>query len=516
MPRSPAPHAAPARRAAVALALALAACSSGSSAPVTPPPPPPVPAVPGVPALIQGVMIQGVTAFGQTLPSGDGYESFPGQANTWDLDRDYSLRSGGLAGPFSGALVLYAGVPTVTPPTFESLEMDVLATQALPAFPYDQTYAEATFLTPLFGAADGVRTAELSDGATAGVAPLEGSRSLLLNGTSSSRVTQTLDVSAVTAPLTLSWSHVFFAIPGALVGAPAPTFTVSFHGTDGQLLETVYTATANEDRGPGTGGSPGASFTVGPWPGHDQVVVSFELAGPSPSLVQIDGVSLAGGPATILNGDFEAGTLAGGDASWTAASPSESQNVEGAPRTLCVGSAGDCGAQLAVRRTFFAPPKAHWARITDVFENAGAAAVSADVVYLSFLAAGASTALYQPRDGALVGYDLSGGGTRDFGIVFGSGSAFFRTASAAAVSAGAPDGNGTMFVVHPLTVPPGGRVALVHFVLLAGSSTGLAGGASSPGVEADAAAILSGFRSTLDPTYRNGMRAGDADLVTNL
>lgn len=471
-----------------------------------------------LPATAEPLASGGVTAFGQTIAAGDGLEIFPGQANLWDLDRDFSLLSGGLAGPFSGALLLYAGVLSPGSPTLESLKTDVLGQPRLSPFPFDQTYAGASFLTPLFGTADGVRTAEISDGAALGLAPLAGSRSLFLNGTAASRATQPIDVSAVTGPLTLSWSHVFDPVASALAGAPRPTFTVSFYGTDGGMLagSPVYVATAREDRRPGAGGTPGASVQVGPWPGHAQVIVSFELAGSSPSYAELDGVTLSGGATAVANGDFEVGSLAVGDAGWSAPSPSESQNLESAPRTLCVADAGTCAAQLVVRRTFFAPPSSHWARITDVFENPGTLAVSAEVVYLTALASGGSEALHEVAGGgALIGYDLSANATRDFGIVYGSGTALARSATAAAVAGGAPDGDGLLFLLHALTVPPGGRVALVHFVLLAGSSTGLAGGSASPDLEADAAAILFGFASPLDLTYRNWMRPGDAEIVSN-
>ncbi len=66
-----------------------------------------------------------LTSFAQTVAdTSDLPEVFPGQANTWALDRDFSLRQGfGLQ--FDYALVLYAGQPT-TPLSHETLLTDVM------------------------------------------------------------------------------------------------------------------------------------------------------------------------------------------------------------------------------------------------------------------------------------------------------------------------------------------------------------------------------------------------------
>ena len=125
-----------------------------------------------------------VTAFAQTVADTAGLgEVFPGQANTWVLDRDFALAQGyGLQ--YASALGLFVGTPSV-PLSHGSLLTDLFG-GALDPFPYDQDADEVVFLTPAFGAADGVRTAVASDGVSAGVPALSGTRSGYLNGTSSS------------------------------------------------------------------------------------------------------------------------------------------------------------------------------------------------------------------------------------------------------------------------------------------------------------------------------------------
>ena len=123
--------------------LLLVACGGGggdgSSATPTPTPtatPSPTP----TPALQLGSPVpdKGLTEFLQLVPAQDtSGEAFPGSANTWDLDWDFTLYNG-YDNQFNGALVLSV--------TVEGNTED---------FPYDQAYDELTWYSPELTTADG-------------------------------------------------------------------------------------------------------------------------------------------------------------------------------------------------------------------------------------------------------------------------------------------------------------------------------------------------------------------------
>ena len=126
----------------------------------------------------------GITAFGQAILSEDGEpDAYPGYANFWDLDNDFSIASGG-SGQFDSALSLLVG--------------------AMP-FPTNQAYSDLTFDDPALGTSDGLHVAIVYDEATTGVGVNDGTYSLAMQATRNSRLIQTLDLTRATPPITLTF-----------------------------------------------------------------------------------------------------------------------------------------------------------------------------------------------------------------------------------------------------------------------------------------------------------------------
>jgi hypothetical protein len=421
-----------------------------------------------------------VSSWGQTMAAVSGPpEAFPGQANAWVLDLDFSLAlSAGLQ--FQYALVLYTGTPT-TPVTYASLRSDVFG-DLLDPFLGDQRASEVQFLTPFFREADGVVTAAASNGAA------------YLNGTSDSRLSRTLTPTG--GALTVGWTHQAVLLAGRLQGASAPPFGPSYRvvlrDPAGALVDTLFSSTVDVAPGP-------VSVTRTGLPA--QVVLSFELRSAAEGIVQIDDVTVDG--ALLSNGDFAAG-LDG----WVSNDGAESQNVRSAPREATPGSA------LQITRTFYAPPAATWGRLVDVFENTGDTEVTTTAVYLTALGApllGGTPLAAVTQDGAaVVGWDATQG-VRDVGIVFGTGTAFVDDAY------GPTDPfEPFVFVAHELTVAAGEKVALVHFVVQLGEADG--GLSALPedvpaGTELECADVAAGFPAL--EAYRIDLEPGVLGLVRN-
>lgn len=456
--------------------------------------------------LSEPVAARGVTGFAQTVPAAaGGLEVFPGQANDWDLDADLSVATGGYwDGPFAGAMWLYAGQLATSPPTYDTLRAE---TFQLDAFPADQAYAELTFSTPLFGAADGVETLAFSDGAALGLPALSGARSAFLNGTSDSRLAQAIDLRGATSA-TLSWSELdaWSPAPG-LATELGPYFRATLRDpATGALVATLAPSCGPPDP---TTGAVACTADLGAGLGA-QVVLSFELRAASPGIVELDDVALAGaGAPGVANGGFEA------DGGWTTNAPAEPQNVTSGARTLCTRrTSGSCAESLRVTRTFFTAPSSPWARWVDVFENPGTADVSADVVYV--VAAGTSTILYAPAGAggaALSALDATGT-YHDFGLAFGDATPFYASA-AVQPDGSVTAGGGYVFLVRRVTVPAGGRVALATFAALDGASSGGAGGTSAPAIDAAVTGIATGFRSHTDTSYRDWTTAAQLGAIAN-
>ncbi len=362
----------------------------------------------------------------------------------------------------------------------------------------DQDVAELTYLTPLFTAADGVRTAAVSDGITMGVPPLAGTRSGYLNGTSDSRLSRTATLSA-TSSYWLSWKDEATLSAGLLRGAAAAPYAPFYQvvlrdPASGALLgDPLFVATSD------VSGIDRFAVHEVPLPAgmSGPVQISFELRSAASGFAVVDDVVLsdAVGPVDgFLDGDFEATADLG---PWSANAGAEIQNIRSGARAMAV--VAGTAPVLTVTRTFYAPPAASWARMVDVFENASAAPVSTSAVYVTTLGG----TLYAIRaDGkVVVGWDKDGF-TRDVAVVVGSGTTLVDPLS------------GMVFAVHPLEVPAGGKVALVHFVVQLGQTEGGPTSADVPaGVDAEAQAIVAGFPA--QAAYAVDFEPGVLNLVRN-
>jgi hypothetical protein len=449
-----------------------------------------------------------LTSFLQAVPVEDAWdEVFPGAANSWVLDANFDLVLS-QAGQYTGGGALDLWVGTVTSTTAAGLVDDLIAaasttTPSLREFPNDQTAAGATFLTPLFGPADGVVVAASRPG-TSGLHVLAGIGSGFLAGSADSRLARTLPLAAGQT-YTVSWTDELLLDDGTvrLAGEDAPPYGLGYQVVlrdpatgavlaDPLLVVTGVAAIGQTDRT--------ATFSTAPGPvpaGH--VDLSFELRSGAFGHAAIDAVGLAttGGPVDLPNGDFEAADLA----PWRAAGAGRSQNVRSAPRIVAVDPAG--AGTVAVTRTFYAPPAAAWGRMVDVVRNDGPVPVSRSLLYVTPLGANNPAVAAAAAGKAAVARDMAGL-ARDLGLVFGGGVAAFD----ASVS-------NFLFVVHDVTIPAHGAVAIVHFVVQLGQGGTLTGpDHATAGTDAACQAIAAGFRS--DPQYQVDLEPGVLGLVQNL
>lgn len=472
----------PHRFAAAALAaLILAGClggGGGGPSPVVPSEPEPADA-------------PGVLSFNQSVPAEDGGTSpFPGQGNAWDIDGDFSLADG-YDDQFDKALRLAVTVGETTE-----------------YFPSDQIYGELTFLTPVFGPADGLSTAAVSDNTVAfgylwGVGPIEGGFSAYLRGTTDSSLGQALDLTRAVPPVTLAWSHESYLNNGSIDGGGIPMdpfyFRVMVRTPDGRSLGCVYSVDYPE--GPGSFSADLSAFA------GQAVVLSFEMAAPGHNVVEIDAVSATDSEGTefVENGDFETGGLA----PWSERPAAEPQNVASGSRYV---------AGLSVTRSFYTAPRSLWGRWTDVFRNVTASPVTATIAYSTNLGSDGMGIIYLTpgTDGkALSSWDGTGGeyADRDIGLVFGAADS---VVFASDDGIGNGMGSDAIEISYVVAIPPGESRAIVNFVIMTGKDTGqTAASVDDRAVEVDAegVSIVSGFRS--DARYTRGMTAEQKAGVVN-
>lgn len=459
---------------------------------VAPPAPAPAPVAPPAPELATPTSLPAGTMFLQTIAATDGDASMaPGQANIWDLNEDFSIEDGG-NDQFDGTLHLF---------------VDVAGTRT--AFPSDQTYAELTALGPEMGPADGIKTVSfISDTAfltTTG-------RYAYLHPGIEVRLQQTLNLTTATGPaISLAWSGTPSpGFTGSALSDPAQYGQVVVRDAAGALLAILFRVDGSGVTG--TWGSASLAAFAG-----QTVVLSFEqriwAGGPYsnnnlPRGSVLDDVSVKDGANTefVVNGDFEAeGT------GWTISASKASQNVRTGTRTV---------NGLEVQRTFYTQPNLLWARLTDVFHNPTAAPIVAEVSYETDLGSDGLGIIY-PTPGAtqkaLTAWDYksNGGrdGDRDVGFAFGTADLVDYKSDTAL---GARNGSDQLLFKFNITVPAGGSVTLMNFVVMSGIDTGLTATditARSTEVDTQLADIANNFRTNF--VYQRGLTQAQLDTVKN-
>jgi hypothetical protein len=415
-----------------------------------------------------------VTVFNQTIAATDGdWTPFPGQANYWDIDSDFSL-SDGYDDQCDGCLNMTVGGTD---------------------FPFDQDYSELTFSSPTMGSADGVIAATVTDGNDSDAYVINDTYSGALGPISNARLQQTLNLTAATGTVSLSWNDDWNLNTGNMANEPDPVYQVVLRDTSGNLLETLFDTDGN-----GTQGSADLTAYAG-----SSVVLSFERNGPAyADYVVVDDVSVTDGGAVeyVTNGDFETGDLTG----WTANSPSERQNMTSGVRNL---------EGLDVTRSFYTVPNKKWGRWVDVFENNTGAPISTTVTYYSNLGSdNYGIIYYTPNTGnqALTTWD-GGTGDRDVGFVFGNATTVDFTSDD-----GIGNGNGSDGITHTydITVPAGGRVAIVNFMIMNGTDTGSTAvdiTDLATDIDTEAKLIVDNFWT--DGQYRAGMTQAQINAIEN-
>jgi hypothetical protein len=280
----------------------------------------------------------------------------------------------------------------------------------------------------------------------------------------------------------------------------------------GNELESLYTTTVD------AGVSQWADLTA--YKGQS-IVLSFEQHnmsrgddGSPPWIgAMIDEVSVSDNNGTgtelVVNGDFETGNLTG----WSANSPAEVQNMTSGGRNL---------DNFWVTRSFYTVPNKLWGRWVDVFENTNlASAVTATVTYYTNLGSNSCGVIYDtPGTGgkAITSWDTTWE-DRDIGMVFGLVSSKTYTSTTVQdpfFTNGNCDGSDDIYFDYVITVPAGGKVALVNFIIMGSHDTGLTAAdttAKATEVDAEASRIVNNFWT--DGQYRTGMTQEQIDAIKN-
>lgn len=464
-------------------AAVLAGCGGGGDGlpqvepPVPAPPPGPVP--PAGPELATPTALPPTTVFARTgtATDGDGSQVGPGQSNTFDLDRDFSIYDGG-DDQFDGAL-----------------HLSVTVGNATLAFPDDQTYAELTAHGPELGAADGVVAASI----TSDPAWLQsGNASAALPFGPDTRLQQTLNLGpAAGHGLDLSWSGWTDA---RQYNFDEPSyFQVVVRDAGGALLATLY---REENQSVLTGAWGTASLTA--FAGQT-VTLSFEQRSPSGEASVIDDVSVIDadtGTEYVVNGDFESGATG-----WSLPVLPVAQNIASGVRTVAgLGT---------VQRHFFTQPDVLWGRMIDVFTNTTGADVAATITYTSYLGSSGAGVIYEVPGAptkALATWDGERQ-DRDAGFVFGA-----RTSVSFSSSTDLALNNGEYVITwtFDVTIPAGQSITLVNFAILSETDTGqTAADVTARATEVDtlAADIANNFRTNF--AYQRGMTQAQLDTLKN-
>lgn len=416
------------------------------------------------------------SAFLQSVVATDGNgEAAPGQANYWDLSTDFRIDDG-FDDQFDGALALAVEV--------EGTVLD---------FPSDQTYSELTALGPEMDADDGVKYVTFTTDADFVVT----GTSAVLHSVRGAKLQQTLDLTAAQGGVSLSWAG-SERMGTAEFGDEPYALQVVVRSLAGDVLTTIYRA--SDTGATGSWGSGDLTAHAG-----ETVVLSFEYDGPAVSGTTIDDVSVLDSATVpvqfVTNGDFEAGGTG-----WVVPTTKVAQNVRSGMRTL---------NGLNVQRSFFTQPNKLWARMTDEFVNPTASSITATVKYYTNLGSDDYGIIY-PTPGAgnraLTTWD-GDNSDRDIGLVHGAMDAITYTSDD-----GLGNGNGSDSIEfsRSITVPAGGRVTVVNFVVMSGTDTADTAtdiNARATEVDTVAAAIANNFRT--DVSYQRGMTQDQLDTLAN-
>jgi len=430
--------------------------------------------------------------FLQTVDATDGdYELFPGQANIWDLTNDFSIDDGG-NDQFDNALQLYVN-STGAPSTYT-------------VFP-SQVYADLTFYTPVLGSSDGVIAAAVSNGNDLYTDySISGTYSAYLAPISGAKLQQTLNLSSASGAIGLSWSD------DPQLGTDNWTSPISYkvlvlNSSTGEEMEELYSTTTDV-----TAATRIANLTA--YSG-ETIILSFELTvcpeDWSDKYVVIDDVTVTDVAVTefVTNGDFETGNLTG----WTVPAPQVVHNVTSATETV-----GD----VDITRSFFTKPNKLWGRMVDEFANTGVSNVSLTVRYDSNLGSDTYGIIYNTTGAggkAITTWDgtTGTGDDRDIGFVFGDIDDLDYTSDD-----GMDNGNGSDDIYHyfDITVPAGGSVVIVNFIVMTGDDTGDAAEADSNNILTKATKvdnenlnILNNFWTNSE--FRDGMTLGQIANIVN-
>jgi hypothetical protein len=456
-----------------AAVLALTGCGGGDDEPV----PVPVP-VPAGPELASVTALPALTAFLQSIvpTDGDGTAA-PGQANIWDLEDDFSLDDG-YDDQFDGAL-----------------EMSVDVGGNVESFPSDQTYAELTAFGPELGAADGVKLVSFTNDPDY---VRTGLISAVLHAVPDSRLQQTLNLAAAVAPITLTWVGSDRSDNDRFGDEPY-FLQVVVRSVAGALLATIFRDSSDLIGNTGAFGTGDLSAFAG-----QSVVLSFEQrsSGDGQSSV-IDDVSVTDNNAVqfVTNGNFEAGGTG-----WTVPDIKIASNVVSGMRML---------NGLEVRRNFFAQPNALWGRWVDMFRNPTASAINATVIYDTNLGSDDSGIIYDTPGAigkAITTWD-GDNSDRDIGMVFGNATQVTFLSEDGLGNSNGSDGVEFRFNI---SVPAGGLVSIVNFIIMDGTDTADTAAditARATAVDTLAADIANNFRTSL--AYRRGMAQEQLDSAAN-
>lgn len=405
----------------------------------------------------------------------------PGAANIWDLISDFELADGG-DDQFDWALELTVG-----------------ATK----FPTDQTQGELTFYTPVTGAADGIITVGVSSDTTTWYEPISGN-SAFLYPTGNSILTQTINLTAATGTVTLNYSLAGASWGGSyddggdeyFTGGP-DTFRLVVRDTSGAELAEIYSLTNNDisDTYNGT-----ANLTA--YKGQT-IVLSFEHKGQGSPIV-VDNVSVNDGTTEfVTNGNFETGSLT----PWTANTAANViQNITSGVRTL---------EGLNVTRSFYTVPNKLWGRWVDLFSNPTSADITKTITYNTDLGSDHWGVIYYTpgtSNKAITSWDTHAN-DRDIGYVFGNATSVNFTS---VTIFGVGNGNDSIPVTYDITVPAGGKVAIVNFLIMSGTATGQTAAdltARATDIDTVGADIVANFLN--DWQYRMGMTQEQINAIIN-